>query len=111
MPWPCCQPLDWVNQILARNYAPEQLKLAYRADGDHKALKSYTVESIVSHRDFEGERLHMVKWAGYGDSENSEIPYENFDSKSLVTRYYKKLNQSNPHVPATRSRRRGEKVH
>ncbi|KAG0078346.1 hypothetical protein BGZ93_003485, partial [Podila epicladia] len=42
-----------------RNYAPEQLKLAYRADHDHKAPQSYRVESIVSHRDFEGERLYM----------------------------------------------------
>ncbi|KAG0084401.1 hypothetical protein BGZ92_009917, partial [Podila epicladia] len=95
---------DAMNQLLARNYAPEQLKLAYRADHDHKAPQSYRVESIVSHRDFEGERLYMVKWAGYDETENSEIPYENFDSKSLVTRYYKKLNQVNPHASATRSK-------
>ena len=95
---------DAMNQLLARNYAPEQLKLAFRADHDHKAPQSYRVESIVSHRDFEGERLYMVKWAGYDETENSEIPYENFDSKSLVTRYYKKLNQVNPHAPATRSK-------
>ncbi|KAI9238879.1 MAG: hypothetical protein BYD32DRAFT_412676 [Podila humilis] len=40
----------------------------------------------------------MVKWKGYDTSENTEIPYENFNSKSMITRYYKKLNQTNPHA-------------
>jgi hypothetical protein len=52
--------------------------------------------SIVSHHDFEGERLYMVKWAD-DESKNSEIPYEN-----MVTQYYKELNKANSHAPATR---------
>jgi hypothetical protein len=30
-----------MNRHLARNYAPEQLKLAYRDDEEHKAPKSH----------------------------------------------------------------------
>jgi Chromo (CHRromatin Organisation MOdifier) domain len=99
------------TQHLACDYAPEQLKLAYRDDEEHKTPKSHVVESIVSHRDFEGERLYMVNWAGYDESENSEIPYENFNSKSIVTQYYKKLNKANPHAPATQSKRGAKAAH
>jgi hypothetical protein len=92
---------DPMNRHLACNYAPEQLKLAYRDDKEHKAPKSYVVESIVSHHNFEEERLYTVKWAGYDKSKNLEIPYENFNSKSIVTQYYKKLNKANLHIPET----------
>lgn len=99
-----------MNQLLACNYAPEQLKIAYQADHDHQASQSYIVESIVSHWEFEGERLYLAKWAGYNESENSEIPYENFDLKSLVTHYYKKSNQVSAYTPATNSKQGAEKM-
>ena len=69
------------------------------------------VEFIVSHWDFEGERLHMVKWADYDESKNSEIPYESFNSKSLVIQYYKKLNKAISHAPATQSKSGAKAVH
>lgn len=61
---------DTMSQLLARNYAPKQLKLALNI----KAPRSYVVESIVSQRDVEGKRFYTVKWAGYDKSENSESP-------------------------------------
>ena len=92
-----------MNQLLAHNYAPEQLKLAYHVEDPNATTESHEVERIVGHhKTKKGETVYMVKWTGYDDSWNKEIPYENFNSKSMITRYYKNLNQINPHT-ATKS--------
>jgi transposase InsO family protein len=89
---------DTMNRLLARNYAPEQLKLAFSVEDPNAPVDSHEVERIVGHRTTaEGETVYMVKWTGYDDSWNKEIPYENFNSKSMISRYYKKLKQTNPH--------------
>jgi transposase InsO family protein len=95
---------DTMNRLLARNYAPEQLKLAFYSEDPSTAADTHEVERVVGHRTTkEGETLYMVKWTGYDDSWNKEIPYKNINSKSLITRYYKKLNQINPHTTTTKS--------
>ncbi|KAG0036219.1 hypothetical protein BGZ83_003878 [Gryganskiella cystojenkinii] len=84
--------------MLARNYAPEQLKAVLQSrdipstDADH-----FEVEKILSHRvDSRGETLYMVKWKD-NDSHSSEIPYKNFDSKKTVSNYYTQKNLTNLH--------------
>ena len=87
-----------MNRLLARNYAPEQLKLAVRLEDPDEAADTHEIEQIIGHRTTEGgETLYMVKWKGYDNSHNKELPYENFNSKSIIARYHRKLNQPNPH--------------
>ncbi|KAG0250192.1 hypothetical protein BGZ95_007284, partial [Linnemannia exigua] len=86
--------------LLARNYAPEQLKAVLQSsDVPTKQADHYEVETILSHRlDKEGGKtLYTVKWKGFAESENSEIPYENFDSKKTVDLYYDRIQKINPH--------------
>lgn len=53
----------------------------------------------MGHRtDDGGEILYEVKWKGYATEENTEEKFENFNSKNMITRYWKKINQTNPHA-------------
>jgi len=89
--------MDKTNSTIPRNFAPEQLKLVTQAlDGPDDSEDHYEIEAILSHnRTDGGEILYKVKWKGY--DEISDIPYEAFNSKATVNRYYKKLNLQNPH--------------
>lgn len=101
---------DNMGRLLARNYAPEQLKSVLQSS-DISTTETETdhheVEKILSHRlDTEGGKiLYTVKWKGYDESENSEIPYENFDSKKTVDLYYDRIQKNNPHLLATYAKR------
>ncbi|KAF9553958.1 hypothetical protein EC968_010018, partial [Mortierella alpina] len=96
--------LDITNQTLSRNYSPEQLKRVTQAL-DAPSAESYEVETIVGH-DFSGEGVeYTVKWKGYDSSHNERIPYNNFDSDTLIRQYWKRLNQQNPHVVARQAKR------
>jgi len=94
---------DTRKQLLARNYAPEQMKLVTQAlDGVDDEDEHYEIQAILSHRRLRGGKiLYRVQWKGYDDEkDNSEIPYEYFDSKAIVHQYYKRLNKQNPHLLA-----------
>ncbi|KAG9070416.1 hypothetical protein KI688_009753 [Linnemannia hyalina] len=61
--------------------------------------------------------LHvLLEFAGYPESENSEIPYENFDSKKAISLYYQRINKKNPHrgavlrVSIKKSKPKGDRV-
>ena len=76
---------DSMNRLLARNYAPEQLKLAFKVDDPTEVHSTHEVENIVSHQlDERGEMLYEVKWKGYESNDNTYERYENFNSKSRV---------------------------
>jgi putative transposase len=101
---------DNMGRLLARNYAPEQLKAVLQSSDiptEETETDHHEVEKILSHRlDTEGGKiLYTVKWKGYDESENSEIPYENFDSKKTVDLYYDRIQKNNPHLLATQTRR------
>ncbi|KAF9110940.1 hypothetical protein BGW39_004527, partial [Mortierella sp. 14UC] len=99
---------DNLNRLLARNYSPDQLKpVAQSRDIPTKETDHWEVEKILSHRlDDEGAKtLYTVKWKGFDETENSEIPYENFDSKKAVDLYYDQIQKANPHMLATHARR------
>jgi transposase InsO family protein len=89
---------DKTNATIPRNFAPEQLKQVTQSlDGDDEEDDHYEVETILSHeRIVGGEIMYKVKWKGY--DEITDIPYSAFDSKALVNKYYKRINQSNPHM-------------
>ena len=107
-----------MHQILTRRFAPEQLK---QVSQDLVKDESYEVGQILrhvepGHDDYpaehldatgNGPRLYEVTWQGY--KEISMIPFENFDSKAIVTRYNKSRNLvDNPHVIAKRTKRARE---
>ena len=78
-----------MGRFLARNYVPEQMKaVSYSRDIPTADAKQREAQKTLSRHESEGVTLHTVKWKGYGDSFNSEIPYKNFDSKKLVADHY-----------------------
>lgn len=92
---------DATNSQVHRNYAPEQLKIVTQAL-DAPSDESYEVESILAH-DLTAEGVvYTVKWKGYDSSENSQLAYEEFDTQQVITDYWKKQNQANPHISAKR---------
>ncbi|KAF9400015.1 hypothetical protein BGZ76_007801, partial [Entomortierella beljakovae] len=97
-----------MNELLKRKYSPEQMKAVdCKTDDLDNDDKSYEIESIVSHRlNDEGVWVYTVKWKGYDESHNQEIPYESFDSKASVIKYYRKKNMKNPHnnVPSKQAK-------
>lgn len=64
------------------------------------------VEKVLSHRiNDKGEVLYKVHWKGYPESDDLEIPYQNFDSKKAISQYYQRINKKNPHVNPTHVKR------
>jgi transposase InsO family protein len=102
---------DSLNQFLSRNFAPEQIKLVSQSlDIPTQESEHFEVEKVLNHRlSDKGEMLYTVQWKGYPESENSEIPYENFDSKKAISLYYQRINKKNPHVIATHVKRLSNK--
>jgi hypothetical protein len=49
-----------------------------KAGSDKKEEKTYAVEKILKRRMKAGKAEYLVKWMGYGESENSWEPEENF---------------------------------
>lgn len=97
---------DATDELLKRHYSPEQLKPVDKESDNLDSDQSYEVESIVSHRlNSAGEWVYTVKWKGYDESFNDEIPYDNFDSKAIIHNYHKKLNELNPHKIAKKTKR------
>jgi len=107
---------DSTGQIEDKRYAPEQLKkISQSLDKDEEEV--YELNKILrhvepGHKDYpkdqldsegNGPRLYEVSWKGY--EETSFIPYEEFVTKAIVTRYNKSRNLDNPHVIAKRTKR------
>jgi transposase InsO family protein len=100
---------DATRQLLARNYAPEQLKkVTQTLDTENDEVGHYEVQAILGHKRIAGGKiLYKVKWKGYDDEkDNSEITYDDFDSKAIVNQYYKRLNEQNPHLLAKKANKR-----
>ncbi|KAF9135669.1 hypothetical protein BGX30_011487 [Mortierella sp. GBA39] len=90
---------DAMNRVSGRNYALEQMKLVTQAiDAESHQGDHHEIEKILNHRDAKGWRLYTVKWKGYDEQHNSEIPFGNFDSQVTVTAYYDRINDFDLHV-------------
>jgi len=53
--------------------------------------KLFYVEQILDHRVAKGKKTYLVKWAGFGDGENSWEPAESFLNSKVVQNYEKSL--------------------
>ncbi|KAG0317321.1 hypothetical protein BG000_004577 [Podila horticola] len=104
---------DNLQQILARNYSPDQLKMVVPLTDDITVKpRSYEIEKIVGHDlGSEGEMLYQVKWKGYDESWNDWLSFSHFDSKAIVTEYHKKHNlETNTVLHAKHIRKHGKAV-
>jgi transposase InsO family protein len=79
------------NELLHRDYTPSELKIV---SIDETAIEDelFEVEDIRDHRDNEnGEKEYLVKWAGYGERENSWVPASFFSTPIPISKYWKKV--------------------
>ncbi|KAF9921145.1 hypothetical protein BGZ67_000728, partial [Mortierella alpina] len=95
---------DLTGEVLPRHYAPEQLEVVTQ-DLDAQSDESYEVQSIVDHKVKNGAVLYKVRWKGYSEDEDSLIPHSQFDSDKLIHQYWRRINQTNPHVVAKKQRK------
>lgn len=55
--------------------------------GKNKDINSYEIESIVNHKIDKNVYLFEVKWKGYSNEDNSWLPINNFNEKTLLNEY------------------------
>ncbi|KAJ1676483.1 Chromobox protein 1, partial [Spiromyces aspiralis] len=64
--------------------------------GDDEGEDEYTVEKILDDgEDDDGNKLYLIKWLGYPDSENTWEPMENIP-EDLITEYESKKKKTKP---------------
>ena len=80
---------DMDGLLLARSYAPEQLKpLASKNISDER---TWEVAAIHEHRKtLEGENEYLVSWKGFGREDDSWVPFSDFQEHELITQYHNK---------------------
>lgn len=80
---------DEQNELLHRDYVPSELKVV---SIDETAIEDevYEVEDIRDHRGGPGQREYLVKWAGYGERENTWEKASSFTSTVPIDNYWKK---------------------
>jgi len=61
---------------------------------------TYTVEKILEMKKKKGVRMFLVKWKGYGHSQNTWEPESNFLNKSVVNEFLSKKKQQNKNAKA-----------
>jgi hypothetical protein len=96
---------DW-GGIIRR--ARSQIKL-YHEKPDREERKSHRVDLIIKHRGRGKKTQYLVKWTGYSHAENSWVPADDFDDKSLIKEYWDKKAPKRATKSKNRSRQqRGE---
>ena len=106
--------LDRDGTLLARNYAPAQLRLVSRKrvipDAD-----SYVIAFVRNHRNAAGGLEYLVRWKGFDTSDDTWEPFANFNHTKTISDYWarRKSDPNNGHAydkaastSATRGRRR-----
>ena len=86
---------DENNELLHREYTPSELKVVSL---DETAIEEETfeVEDIRDHRkNKDGITEYLVKWAGYGERENSYITPDFFSSPLPIKNYWEKVKRNN----------------
>ncbi|EIE90565.1 hypothetical protein RO3G_15276 [Rhizopus delemar RA 99-880] len=80
---------DEQNELLHREYVPSELKVV---SIDETAIEDtyYEVEDIRDHRGGPGQREYLVKWAGYGERENTWEKASSFSSTVPIDKYWLK---------------------
>ncbi|KAG2221313.1 hypothetical protein INT45_013997 [Circinella minor] len=79
---------DYEGKLAGRNFVPSQM-IFVRKVADVPVDEIYDVESIVDHKEHDGNFLiYRVRWAGYGEEDNTwELP-ENFGDPTFITKYW-----------------------
>jgi hypothetical protein len=57
---------------------------------ENQEQRSYRVDYIIKHRGQGKKAQYLVKWTGFGHSENSWVKTEDFDDMSLIRAYWDK---------------------
>jgi hypothetical protein len=79
---------DKLGEILAESFPRHKLKVVEEEDDDEI---HYEVEKIVNHKRHGKGYRYLVKWKGYPESQNTWEPIENFDDKTIITKYWKNV--------------------
>jgi hypothetical protein len=79
-----------MGQALNESFPRHELKIV-EEESDEEEEIHYEIEKIVNHRKFRKGFRYLVKWKGYPESENTWEPPENFDDKTILTKYWKNI--------------------
>ena len=87
---------DTAGNLLDRRIPLDQTKLVSRVsvfDQPQSGAeeKAYVVERVLDHQGPEGSREYLVKWRGYGASQNTWEPATHFDDLQCITDYWASL--------------------
>ena len=80
---------DYEGKLAGRNFAPSQMKFV-RQIVDVPVDEIYDVESIIDHKEHDGNFLYCVRWTGYNEEDDTWEPPENFGDPTLITKYWKR---------------------
>ena len=91
---------DLDGSILKRRYPPRDLIPI--SNNDIFQEESYEIDSIIDHRyNPNNEIEYKVKWKGYSSDNDSWEPFANFNSITLIDKYWNQLQLKNPSVVST----------
>jgi transposase InsO family protein len=77
------------EEILSRWFTVNQMKMVEKK-ADPNEEKEFVIKEILDVKGPEGKREYLVKWVGYGESENSWEPPEMFSSELMIKRFWAK---------------------
>jgi hypothetical protein len=85
---------DERNELLHREYTPSELKIV-SLDETTIEEETFEVEDIRDHRkNKDGVIEYLVKWAGYGERENSYITPDMFSTPLPIKKYWDKVKRN-----------------
>ena len=58
--------------------------------------EEYKVEKVLDHREVRNEKLYLVHWLGYPDSDDSWVKEEDMYAPELAQEYWKQIEEENP---------------
>jgi hypothetical protein len=80
---------DQMGNVLSESFPRHKLKEVEEEDDQEEV--HYEIEKIVNHKKQGKGFRYFVKWKGYPESENTWEPPENFDDKTILTKYWKNI--------------------
>jgi hypothetical protein len=75
--------------------APKNAKIAENVEINDDTEQEYEVEQILNDKRVSGKPYYLVKWKGYGTSENTWEPIENLTNCAALIRQYSRTQKAN----------------